>query len=96
MSKPYACPHCRLPGLLGQAARFDQDLNLLCRKCGGVVYAVTLEAEILVDAAVRSRSASHGSYDAWKETALSAGTKFEAAYRQAPAGSAIDTDEVGY
>lgn len=43
MANPRKCPHCQIQ--LGQNYSFDENLNLICAKCGKVSFPATEEAE---------------------------------------------------
>ena len=42
MAKPRRCPHCKVS--IGKNFSFDENLNLLCAKCGKIAFPVTEEA----------------------------------------------------
>ena len=43
MANPRKCPHCQI--FIGKSYTFDEDLNLICDKCGKVAFPTTEEAE---------------------------------------------------
>ncbi len=44
MAKEIVCPYCK-KGLPNNNLEYDEDLNLLCNYCRGVIFAATKELE---------------------------------------------------
>jgi hypothetical protein len=93
MPRSRTCPHCTLAAHVEEGYNFDAEGNLLCPKCGKILYPVTLAAETDVDTGIKSRTGTaHGSvyprYDAWTGQNR---TYADAARPQA--ATAVDDDE---
>lgn len=45
MPRPRTCPHCMKPMPIKNGYKFDDDMNLICGKCGEVAFPANKDAE---------------------------------------------------
>lgn len=70
MARPRSCPNCLGVSPVQEGYNFDQTGNLLCQRCGEIMYPLTVAAEIEVDKNIKARTtANHDAvyrrHDAW-------------------------------
>lgn len=65
MTRPRTCPHCKKPIPVQKGYRFDDSMNMVCGRCGEIVFPASKEAESKLEGKKRKGLGAKATVASW-------------------------------